>query len=177
MSVALALFYFSRVFECVEALPLDIGRRVVQSCDASNDSRTTSDIIWSCLVTIFSCTWVAFHPNIPAPYESSFGIGLRRLDCTGARDYVRNAAVVGSAETREETSRCEKGWTQIHGFFALMGGFMLIDGKNVATALDPNQLEVLERQGNIVFPEITTKEIEDKSKGDALSKGFVVIQT
>ena len=23
--------------------------------------------VWSCLVTIFSCTWVGMHPNIPCP--------------------------------------------------------------------------------------------------------------
>ena len=25
--------------------------------------------MWSCIVTIFSCTWVAVHPNIPCPKE------------------------------------------------------------------------------------------------------------
>ena len=29
--------------------------------------RSIWNIIWSCLVTIFSCTWVAVHPNIPCP--------------------------------------------------------------------------------------------------------------
>ena len=31
--------------------------------------RTIWSIIWSCLVTIFLCTWVAVHPNIPCPKE------------------------------------------------------------------------------------------------------------
>ena len=29
--------------------------------------RTIWNIVWSCLATIFSCTWVAVHPNIPCP--------------------------------------------------------------------------------------------------------------
>ena len=29
--------------------------------------RSIWNIVWSCLVTIFSCTWVAVHPNIPCP--------------------------------------------------------------------------------------------------------------
>ena len=29
--------------------------------------RTIWNIVWSCLVTIFSCTWVAVHPNVPCP--------------------------------------------------------------------------------------------------------------
>ncbi|KXN86826.1 hypothetical protein AN958_09562 [Leucoagaricus sp. SymC.cos] len=32
-----------------------------------DDSRTIWDIVWSCLATIFACTWVAVHPNIPSP--------------------------------------------------------------------------------------------------------------
>lgn len=39
------------------------------SCDNTNDDRTLWDIIWSCLTTIFLCTWVALHPNLPAPID------------------------------------------------------------------------------------------------------------
>lgn len=28
-------------------------------------SRATLEVIWSCLATTISCTWVAIHPNIP----------------------------------------------------------------------------------------------------------------
>ncbi|KAJ3555739.1 hypothetical protein NP233_g12138 [Leucocoprinus birnbaumii] len=41
--------------------------------------RTTSQIVWSCFVTIFACTWVAIHPNIPGPLESSFQRLRRRI--------------------------------------------------------------------------------------------------
>ena len=37
------------------------------SCTDLTHCRTIWNIIWSCLVTIFSCTWVAVHPNIPCP--------------------------------------------------------------------------------------------------------------
>ena len=36
-------------------------------CTGLTHCRTIWNIIWSCLVTIFSCTWVAVHPNIPCP--------------------------------------------------------------------------------------------------------------
>ncbi|SJL18581.1 uncharacterized protein ARMOST_22178 [Armillaria ostoyae] len=29
------------------------------------DQRTVLSIIWSCLATIFACTWIAVHPNVP----------------------------------------------------------------------------------------------------------------
>ena len=37
------------------------------SCADVTHSRTIWNIIWSCLATIFSCTWVAVHPNMPCP--------------------------------------------------------------------------------------------------------------
>ena len=37
------------------------------SCSDLSHCRTIWNIIWSCIVTIFSCTWVAVHPNIPCP--------------------------------------------------------------------------------------------------------------
>ena len=36
-------------------------------CNDLAHCRTIWNIIWSCLVTIFSCTWVAVHPNVPRP--------------------------------------------------------------------------------------------------------------
>ena len=36
-------------------------------CTDLTHCRTIWNIIWSCLITIFSCTWVAVHPNIPCP--------------------------------------------------------------------------------------------------------------
>ena len=36
-------------------------------CTDLTHCRTIWSIMWSCLVTIFSCTWVAVHPNIPCP--------------------------------------------------------------------------------------------------------------
>ena len=36
-------------------------------CNDLGHCRTIWNILWSCLVTIFSCTWVAVHPNVPCP--------------------------------------------------------------------------------------------------------------
>ncbi|KAF5354070.1 hypothetical protein D9756_007251 [Leucocoprinus leucothites] len=41
--------------------------------------RTTSQIIWACLSTMFACTWVAIHPNIPGPHDSGFQKLRRRI--------------------------------------------------------------------------------------------------
>ena len=57
-----------------------------------------------------------------------------------------------------------------------MGGFKFFDDDGPRT-LKPQELQSLTRKGEIDFPDITEREIQDRSKGDALSKGLVVIQT
>ena len=50
------------------------------ACICPADQRSLWDILWSCLATIFACSWVSVHPNIPASNESSRRIFLRRLE-------------------------------------------------------------------------------------------------
>jgi hypothetical protein len=58
-----------------------------------------------------------------------------------------------------------------------MGGFMLFEGDEATQTLTPDLLESLSDAGKIDFPEITENEIQDRSKGDGLTKGLVVIHT
>jgi len=67
-----------------------------------------------------------------------------------------------------------KGWTTTHGFFAIMGGFMEYEGKRPVGVLLPNELHPYFLTGNGDFPRISKK---DKSKGDVISKGVVILQT
>jgi hypothetical protein len=41
-----------------------IELRAVSTCGDQNSRRSIWSIIWSCLTTIFLCTWVALHPNV-----------------------------------------------------------------------------------------------------------------
>lgn len=67
-------------------------------------------------------------------------------------------------------------WTMTHGFFAVMGGFMLFkDNKDPnPRTLSPWNLEEYLASGDII---ITEAEIWDRSRGDILSKGFAILQT
>jgi hypothetical protein len=60
-----------------------------------------------------------------------------------------------------------------------MGGFELYDsnGERPLYPLDLKNIEKLVESGDIDFPNITEKEIEDRSKGDIISKGLAIIQT
>ncbi|TEB27261.1 hypothetical protein FA13DRAFT_1580503, partial [Coprinellus micaceus] len=33
--------------------------------------RSTTDILWTCLLTIFACTWISVHPNVVG-YQSTW---------------------------------------------------------------------------------------------------------
>jgi hypothetical protein len=70
----------------------------------------------------------------------------------------------------------EQGWTMTHGFFLVMGGFTLHDKGTALRILDYWELETLSKAGKITWPSITKEEIQDRSKGDYLSKGIVVMQ-
>ncbi|KAG1880135.1 hypothetical protein F4604DRAFT_1620150 [Suillus subluteus] len=199
--------------------------------DASSDNcpscntRTLWEILLSCGLTLFACTWTAAHPNIPGMNESKVAITSRRLFVMvvaliapelmitwATRQFFssRSAAQAFDDEFRAQLEQRAKthnddgdtsdtatlvsdiseasgssstlknaefeGWTITHGFFAWMGGFMLyVDGKPRAT-LDPNELLRFVREGSVDMPVITEAEIEDRSKGDGLSKGIAILQ-
>ena len=73
-------YFFAR--HGVQAVPLpqiDL-HETLQPCNMQpSGCRTIWNIVWSCLVTIFACTWVAIHPNIPSPNDSPAVIAFHRL--------------------------------------------------------------------------------------------------
>ncbi|KAG2117464.1 hypothetical protein DEU56DRAFT_919069 [Suillus clintonianus] len=67
-------------------------------------------------------------------------------------------------------------WTQGHSFFVLMGGLMLyVDGEPYHT-LQSDQVLTLIREECIDAPSITAKQISDRSKGNVISKGLIMLQ-
>jgi hypothetical protein len=44
--------------------PASIELRAVSACGDQDSRRSIWSIVWSCLSTIFLCTWVALHPNV-----------------------------------------------------------------------------------------------------------------
>ena len=63
-------FLVRGVSESIDASPIPSLDKLPSGstrCTDLTHCRTVWNIIWSCLTTIFSCTWVAVHPNIPCP--------------------------------------------------------------------------------------------------------------
>jgi len=122
------------------------------------------------------------HPNIPSPEERWPRIALRRAGLMLLALFVPEAVISWALKQRQAAAGLAKkhkgeGWTITHGFFATMGGFMEYDGNQPIRVLLPEQLESYSLTGNGDFPRISKAEIEDKSKGDAISKGVVILQT
>ena len=73
--LSLAMLFLIFIYYLTQGVASDaspipsISNRSLESnhCVDLTHCRTISNIVWSCLVTIFSCTWVAIHPNIPCP--------------------------------------------------------------------------------------------------------------
>ena len=64
------LFVYYSVQALIDASPtliIDNHSLDTNRCTDLTHCRTIWNIVWSCLATIFSCTWVAVHPNIPCP--------------------------------------------------------------------------------------------------------------
>ena len=126
---------------------------------------------------------MAVHPNIPAPNDSQWAILRRRLAIMGYILMVPEMVILWAARqyfsakyfAKQHQSR---GWTMTHAFFVIMGGFTLHDEQGTPLRiLEPNELESLSKAGRIQWPSITEPEIQDRSKGDHLSKAIVLIQT
>jgi len=147
------------------------------------DTRSIWGIIWSCLSTIFACTWIAVHPNIPAPKDTQWAVLRRRMAIMVYALIIPEIIVLWAARQRHGARHYAKkhqrrGWTMAHGFFLIMGGFTLHDEQGTALRiLVPTELERLSDAGKIEWPLVTEQEIQDRSKGDYLSKGIVLMHT
>ena len=211
MLLLLTLVYIFHGFQSFAA-PLPVANLLEESSISNAtstvlstpaDQRSLWDILWSCLATLFACSWVSVHPNIPGPDESSWRIHLRRLELMSwaifAPEMIISWALrqwAGALHLKKlykgsqmypiypeilnhKILMLDKRWTKTHGHFIQMGGFMLFDSEgNIAKGvLTPKIFSELLTKEKIEFPKVTVKEIEDRSKSDGFSKMIALGQT
>ena len=81
------------LFRLLKGAPLEADLDSVQSMSEplldlvpralpATGTRQISDIVISCLATVFACTWTAIHPNIPSPQDSNWTVLKRRFITT-----------------------------------------------------------------------------------------------
>ncbi|KAJ3560766.1 hypothetical protein NP233_g10620 [Leucocoprinus birnbaumii] len=66
--------FIAPVTSAIDTSPLTIFSRDIPVSECVNPAgyRTMQQIILSCLATIFACTWVSLHPNVPDPRNSDW---------------------------------------------------------------------------------------------------------
>ncbi|KAF9472928.1 hypothetical protein BDN70DRAFT_925431, partial [Pholiota conissans] len=101
------------------------------------------------------------------------------------KDVFRDSPPPTSSKSSKSSMNTPR-WTVTHGFFLQMGGFMLSeDGKPIHILIDgsrpetPNELRLIHniKEGIINPPRITEEDIQDRSKGDIISKTIIILQT
>ncbi|KAH9959476.1 hypothetical protein BC827DRAFT_507385 [Russula dissimulans] len=184
MFILLAILAATRAYPIgLQSLPvLSLDQLQPPSCNDPNNCRSLWEIIRSWAVTIFLCSWVSVHPNIPGPDERWPRVTLRRVGLMLATLVVPEAIIAWALRQRLAAGRLaeeykEEGWTLTHGFFATMGGFMEYEGNRPIKVLLPGELKSYSLTGNGDFPRLSKMEIQDKSKGDFISKAVVILQT
>ncbi|KIM24425.1 hypothetical protein M408DRAFT_76018 [Serendipita vermifera MAFF 305830] len=142
MIVLLLTYYLAQSVHS-DAVPISapIELRDVVSCDGQNSQRTLAGIVWSCLSTIFLCTWVAVHPNVHFRPEKQHQRWFEKwlwdplhelltyklplfLWALLVPEYILSWAVRQYVQAGV-ISKQVPGWTRTHGHFMIMGGFHL----------------------------------------------------
>ncbi|KAF8204237.1 hypothetical protein K438DRAFT_1580060 [Mycena galopus ATCC 62051] len=138
-------------------------------CNDLHQCRTLWNIIWSCLATIFACIWVSLHMDIIpcTPPDSPL---LRKLRVAVAAIIAPEMVIYWATIQHIAARRITKDNPELsmtHAFFILMGGF--VDGDASDKPIPVHRLSNVHS--------IPKKEIQGRSKADALSKAIVVLQT
>ncbi|CAG8973280.1 hypothetical protein HYALB_00000042 [Hymenoscyphus albidus] len=151
----------------------------------SPDGRGTLDIIWTCLLVIFTAVYTAIHLNVPAPTDTFFKIAIRKfrwiLGAILAPDVV--TGVAGSQWHSARTSVFAmrslgyNSWTMEHAFYADSGGFLLHAPDMRPFPINAASVHFLVKSNYLPLPSITRDEIWDRSKSDKFAKGAALIQT
>ncbi|KAI1392122.1 uncharacterized protein F4822DRAFT_425338 [Hypoxylon trugodes] len=173
---------------------------------SSQNIRSTSDILWSCIVTLTACIYTALHLNIKVETNRGQRIILKVkwvmlaliapevVICMAFSQYLEARWLVRELNESKSKKRSygededDTKFDMYYAFFVVMGGLRVSyedieeDGPWVDTPYASNYIRILSveavaalaREG--VFIDIARKDIEDRSKADAIQKALVLLQ-
>ncbi|KAK0510559.1 hypothetical protein JMJ35_006991 [Cladonia borealis] len=148
------------------------------------DGRGTWSIIWSCLVTIFICTWSVLHLDVPKRHGWWY-LRFRKVRwmllaalvpelilAMAVEDFLQARSLLGHLVTHGGDE-----WTLVHAEFAVAGGIRV---KSPETdKIMPKRIEALRKaveSGQIKEPPISKEELKSRSKSDGVVKLIVLLQ-
>jgi hypothetical protein len=152
-------------------------------------------LVWSCLVTIFACSWTVVHHKIPEPSDSAWTIFLRKLSWM-LITILAPEVTVGIAFNQWDSCRLHRDamqtagnaeWTLSHAFYADMGGYVIpvampeTETANKYRALTLPEVSNILRKPDVRarchFPKLSKKDIEAFGKAVGLAKLFTCVQS
>ena len=151
----------------------------------SPSRRGTMDLLWSCLFTVFLCTWTVLALNVPAR-DDGFWVQMRRktrwsLIAIFGPEILVSFAIGQWFSARRSVAAFREldypEWTMRHAFYSDMGGFVLQTKDYKPFPVNSVHIHWLVKKKYIEIPQITVEEIDDKSKADTFAKLVTVIQT
>lgn len=149
---------------------------ITQGWTSSPNGRGTVDILWTCLITMFLCSWSVLCLQIPGEKDTRFDIFWRRCWltalCALGPEFTLQLSLGQWSAARQSVRDFHaagfKDWTIKHAFYANAGGFYLYTPDFKPIPMDEKQLLYLIRQGYIEYPSLSTHQIDDKNKVDVL---------
>ena len=164
----------------------------------TSNVRSTSDLLWTCVLTLVICVFTVIHINVPQPNETAFlylrrkvkwaifavlapelvlFTALQQWRTARALKCELNSIYSKRSEAKPDTESITK-FDMTYCFYAAMGGFV-VDVSDIhddlsLVALQPRGIVELADKGH--FIEISAKIIKDKSKADVLAKLLVCVQ-
>ena len=147
--------------------------------------RGTIDIVYSCILIIFTSTWTVLHINVPAESDSFWTILLRKARWAVFAIYAPEAVTLmagcqrasAKASVRNMHTIGVNQWTVVHGFFADSGGIILHPPDTPSFPVNSRALVYLVREKYLDAPAITEKDIWARSKADRFAKGVALVQS
>ncbi|KAH8668060.1 hypothetical protein BGZ60DRAFT_564343 [Tricladium varicosporioides] len=157
--------------------------------------RGTTDILYSCIITLIACIYTALHLNIPAPKSNLVWQKVKWvfaaliapeivLYCASsqwimARNLKKNLRRLRNTQLDADGhSKIPDDISMKYAFFVVMGGLLVrvddIHDEREFVALTLNGVLQLAVDGH--FPSIPQSKIDDRSKADFVQKVLVIIQ-
>ena len=130
---------------------------VVHGWVSTSCGRGTIDILWTCLATIFICTWTVILLDVPLDAQSTWSNTKAKALCMISimlfPDSVTTASVLNYTGGRRETALMRRlgvdHYTMTHGYFLDMGGYVLRSPEGELTVLTSADLQRIANAGDM----------------------------
>ena len=145
--------------------------------------RGTWSILWSCLATIFICTWSALHLDVQERHGKWY-LFVRKLGAmllaAMAPEYFLFRSALNFFEARDLRKKLVKRgnqeWTLTHMQFACAGGFRTRTPEGDTSICTSEQLWTLIDNKEIDGPPLSEGELQARGKSDLVVKTVAILQ-